>query len=232
MELRYLIIEDEPPAIALLEDYANNCDFLKSAGSFTDAYEAVQFLKDEPQSYDFIFLDVKMPGLSGPELLDLVAKPIPTIFVTAFDQYAVQSYDYNTIAYLTKPVAYSKFLAAVYKMRDYIGGENQKHSGVDSFFVKDGSRYLRLEFSNIQYLQGMSNYLQLVAKEKTYTLHLSLKRAGQLLPRQFLRVHQSYIVNIQQVDEIYGNTIHINGLEIPVGRQYKEDLMSRLNALM
>tara|TARA_Y100001934_G_C12313379_1_gene756122 strand:- start:707 stop:1405 length:699 start_codon:yes stop_codon:yes gene_type:complete len=232
MALRYLIIEDEPPAIALLEEYARKTDFLQSAGTFSDPQEALHFIKDRRSDFDFLFLDVKMPHINGQELLALADEPIPTIFVTAYDQYAVQSYDYNTIAYLTKPVAYPKFLAATYKMREYLQINAASKAEEQSFFVKDGSRYLRLEYSEILFLKGLSNYLQLITADKTYTLHLSLKKAGQSLPMQFVRVHQSYLVNLNRIDEIYGNTIYIGKEEIPVGRQFKDELLKRLNALM
>lgn len=223
--MRFIAIDDEPPALEVLAEFAQRSRFLESVGSFNDAHEGLEFILNHRSSFDFAFMDINMPGINGFDILESVKSSLPVIIVSAYSEFAIDSFKFETIGYLTKPVEYKKFYQSVLKMREHL-----RYQGKESpFFIKDGTRILKIDLSQVIYLQAYGNYVKVYDGQDFHTVHTSLIKIIDLLPNHFLRIHKSYIVNTQLIKEIYGNTIVLKDGELPIGRNYREDLIRKFN---
>lgn len=229
-----IIVDDEPLALNILEGYIRQTPFLELAGKFTNPVKAFQYLSEHP--IDLLFLDVQMPDLSGLELISgLETKPV-LIFTTAYGEYALQGFRANALDYLLKPIDYPDFLRAANKAKEWICAKNKSglniHSNKDFLFIKSEYKLIRINFSDIKYIQGMSEYVQIhLLSGKPIMSLLSLKALEAQLPVDlFMRVHKSYIVNLQKINVIERNAIHYNdGVIIPVSHQYKNKFLEYIN---
>lgn len=224
-----VIIDDEPLAREGIADYVREIDFLKLITTCENPVELMKVLDEH--SIDLIFMDIQMPKMNGIEFLKIVDKPPMVIFTTAFPSYALESYQLNVLDYLLKPITFERFFKAANKARDYHHLLNktvafQTSRGdhdTDHFFIKCGSKYEKIHFEEILYVQGMQNYVTIFTTKGKYMTLLYLKNLEENLgSRLFIRVHKSYIVAIEKIEGIEGNEIIIQSHRIPISRNHRE----------
>lgn len=236
MILSCTIIDDEPLAVKLLESYVAKTPFLELRSTYSSAVEAVAGLTRQP--VDLLFLDIQMPGLNGLEFAKIVDKRTRIVFTTAFSSYAVDGYKVNAIDYLMKPFGYADFLAAAQKALAYFeavgqhsaagaeadSGSDMSPADGESFFVKSDYRIVRLAYRSIMYVEGLKDYVKIYTEgERRATVALtSMTRIDSFLPRNFIRIHRSFIVNMDYVDIIDRGQIVIAGRNINIGDSYKD----------
>jgi len=220
-----IAIDDEPKAISVITSHISKLEGLTLLQQFNDAKKALTFLKENP--VDLIFLDINMPHLSGLELLQkLQIKPL-VIFTTAYTEYALESYDHNAIDYLLKPFEFDRFKIAVEKAKTHLKAQKQQNT---FFFIKDGFATLKIKFNDILFIKGSGNYLDIVTKEKTHSPRMTFIDILDKIPTSiFVRTHQSYIVNTEQIKKIEDNHIYMDNHQIPISTKFKEQLYKRLN---
>ena len=226
--LKCVIIDDEPLAIDLLKSYAAQTPFLDLAGTFSDALSAIEIINRE--NIDVLFLDINMPKISGLEFSKTLPASVKVIFTTAYDQYAIEGFRLNALDYLLKPISYTEFLQAANKALDWFNlTESNKATGI---FVKSGYRIEKIEFNDIQYIENQKDYVKFHiegAKEPVSSL-MSMQSLEEKLPsKQFMRVHRSFIVNLDKIKTIERNCIVFGKGYIPVSESYKTKFMEFLD---
>ena len=229
MNLSCIIIDDEPNAVNLLEILVQQNTRWQLLAKCYDALEAMAFLKENKP--DFIFLDINMPQLSGIELAGLLAKDTKIVFTTAYSEYAAESYTFQTIDYLLKPITLKRFLSAMQKIESYFNGRETvdkilSASGNEYFFVKSGKVLRKILMEEIQYFEGEKEYVRLVTTREQLLIYRRLKDIEEQLAPPFVRVHNSYIVNTKQINKIQDNHIYIADKQIPISEKFKDGFMS------
>jgi len=194
-------------------------------GFFTDAFEAVGFLRKE--KIDLIFLDIKMPDISGIDFLKSIPNPPMVIFTTAYSEHAVQSFELDAIDYLLKPFSQSRFLKACNKAYEQFElRKNISTSVPDSIFIKSGYDQIRVDLEDILYAESNGNYVQFVLEKNKIVSRLTTSEAEALLPASaFIRIHRSYIVAKKRISKIEKNSVWINQTELPVGASYINEII-------
>lgn len=222
-----IIVDDEPIAREIIEVFIGEDSRLKLIGSFKNARSASQFMS--ANSVDLIFLDIQMPDING---LDF-AKGIPhntlVIFTTAFSEYALDSYEVEAIDYLVKPIEQDRFLKAVNKAVSYhtlLTSEmkgNIENVSDDFIFVKSERKYLKVNYKNILFIEGLKDYVIIHTESKKIITKMYLKTIQDLLPaNMFFRVNRSYIINLQKIDSFDNNDVFIGEYEIAIGNGYRD----------
>lgn len=225
MQLKCVIIEDEPLAMEKLQGFVSELNTLTLVASFENALDGLNYIKTHKT--DVLFLDIQMPQLSGIQLLESFSNRPQVVIVSAYDQYALKGYEFCVTDYLLKPYSFNRFLQAVDKVIDrQILNEpattNTTNSQGNILFVKSGSRIERIDILEILYIQGMKDYQQIVCNKRKIMTLQNLKTINEALPEEsFIRVHKSYIVNIHKIESIERNRIKINEELIPVSDTYK-----------
>jgi DNA-binding LytR/AlgR family response regulator len=224
--MKCLIVDDEPLAQELIESYIARIPNLEVVKKCNDAIQAFEVMKKE--KIDLIFLDIQMPVIDGLGFLKSV-KNIPAVIITtAFPQHALESYDFDVTDYLLKPISFERFLKAVNKVHDQKKNisSNTPEQKTDFIFLKVDGKLVKVNFSEIMYVEGMKDYLKVFLKDKFYVVHQTMKKFEESLPhQQFVRVHKSYIVSLPAVKTIIGNYIEVNDQHIPIGANYKDELI-------
>lgn len=233
--LKCLAVDDEPHALKMIEAYVSKVPFLTLEKATSSVWEALELLKEN--SIDLLFLDIQMDDLTGLQLLDIAGKTCPVILTTAYSEYALKGYEYQVVDYLLKPFSFDRFLKAVSNVRENYEKphaqveeekvvENKKVSSVDSIFVKGDAKnkFHQLRFEDICFIEGLKNYVLFnCLTNKIITLQ-NLKDLTEKLPSdRFMRVHKSYIVNLQYIDQVDGHSILIKEKRIPIGSSYRSD---------
>ncbi|MFC1724608.1 LytR/AlgR family response regulator transcription factor [candidate division KSB1 bacterium] len=221
MKIKCMIIEDESLAQEVLEQYISSLSILKLVKTCSDALEAIDFL--HRHSTDLIFLDLKMPGLSGLKFLETLAHPPKVIITTAYPEYALEGYEHSVIDYLVKPFSFERFLKAVNKVSlpDLPASGSAEGTDEKFIFIKENKIIHKVLFSDIRYIEGCGNFLKVFAGNKTIVFLEKMSNIERNLPEDFIRVHRSYIVSVGKIDMIEGNMIRIGSKTIPVGKHYK-----------
>lgn len=225
MKLDCAIIDDEPLAAELLASYARRMPELNLVGVYESAVEAMGELRIKP--VDLLFLDIQMPELSGLELARLLPSKTKVIFTTAFDRYAVEGYKVKAAGYLLKPISYDDFVMAVNSVADSFRTLTKQESMLRDRFVYVKSEYklVRVDFDDILYIEGVKDYVKFYfnGKRKPMMTLMNMKTVEDSLPHyQFMRVHRSFIVNMDKIDMIDRGRIVIGDVFIPVSESYKE----------
>ncbi len=224
-----ILIDDEPSALDVLRIHSEKIPELRILKEFTDPFKARDFLKDNP--VDLVFLDINMPGLSGLQLLDQLSVRPHVVFATAYSEYAVDSYEYEAADYLLKPIEFDRFAKAVQKVKKLMMANEDEKSGVLSkyLFLKDGYKQVKICIAEIYYIQSDGNYLNVFTTSGRVNTRMTLNQMIDQLPSaSFIRVHNSYVVNIEQIERIENNQIIISETVISIGPSYKEALQRRL----
>jgi two-component system, LytTR family, response regulator len=223
--LNCLAIDDEPLALELLEDNISKLPFLKLVASCENPIQAMQVL--EKQAIDLVFLDIQMPGLTGLQFIQsLNIKPL-FILITAYEKYALESYALDVVDYLVKPVALDRFIKACHKARDLFELRNNKPANPDYFFINVDYSLLKIQFSDILYIEALKDYakINLKSSAKPVITRMSMKTLEESLPTErFIRIHKSYIISTTQVTAVRKNTLFIGNTELPVGENYRDTI--------
>lgn len=241
MTLTCAIIDDEPLALGLIRSYVEKTPFLDLIGTYSSAVEALSALKEE--AIDLLFLDIQMPELNGLEFARLVSAETKIIFTTAFSQYAIDGYKVNAIDYLLKPISYSDFLEAAQKalawfeermkkVRQDLQQSTASETLNDSIFVKSDYKLIRIDFSEILYFEGLKDYVKIYTElERKPILSLTsmhLLEASLPSPR-FMRIHRSFIVNMEKVKVLERGQILFGDKQLPISNSYKDQVQEYIN---
>lgn len=229
--LKCVVIDDEPLARQLLLDYCRRVPFIEAVADFSTGVAALDYLNRHP--VDFVFLDIKMPDLSGLDLAGLVNKEARIIFTTAFVEHAIDGFELDAVDYLLKPFDFPRFLKAVNKLKDvgYVTHDNQDLNTTGHLFAKDGHSLIKLRYNEIKYIQGQRDYVKFVAKEKTVMSLMNMRDLEQELPaNQFIRIHQSYIVNMEFIELIANDKVKLGETYLPISQTYKRHFKAFLRA--
>lgn len=230
MNLSCIIIDDEPNAVNLLEILIHQTTDWQLMAKCYDALEAMAFLKKN--KVDFIFLDINMPQLTGMELAAILPTETKIVFTTAYSEYAAESYSFQTIDYLLKPITLKRFLTSTQKIEAHFGKitapaeQPAPTPEKEYFFVKSGKTLSRIRLEEILYFEGEKEYARLVTSTGQLLIYRRLKDIQEQLPLPFMRVHNSYIVNTRQMEKIQDNHIFIAGKQIPVSEKFRPELMA------
>jgi two-component system, LytTR family, response regulator len=226
-----IIVEDEPLAAKVLVDYIAQVPFLELKGNFKDAILATDFLRNN--TVDLIFLDIHLPKLKGLAFLKTLTQPPAVIITTAYHQYAIEGFNLNVTDYLLKPFEFERFLVAVTKVKkrqhDHTvtteNTEDARTSTKEHLFLSVQKKKVKISFSDILYIESQREYVKIVTSKKEYLSKISTHEIEALLPPdQFMRVHRSFIVSISKVESYTAEELEINGVTIPVGRDYRHVL--------
>jgi DNA-binding LytR/AlgR family response regulator len=225
-KIKCIIVDDEPVARKIIREFTEQVDYLELCGEFENAIKAGAFLSH--QKADLVFLDIEMPKLSGLEWLkNITSKPM-VILTTAFPEYALEGYELSIIDYLLKPISFSRFLKAVEKAKEYAEMKNAAivQPSPEWLFVRSEKRIEKIEMIAILYIESVGNYVNIITFEKNILCYLTLKGIeSQLPPSLFIKIHQSYLINLSKVEAIDGNQVKINNKLLPISRGYKEMFM-------
>ena len=232
MNLSCIIIDDEPDAVDLVELLIKQSTTWALKAKCYDALEALAFLKKS--QVDFIFLDINMPKLTGMELATLLPPHTKIVFTTAYSEYAVESYAFHTIDYLLKPITLKRFLASVQKIEEHFLKPRPEYTpnaeqGKEFFFVKSGKIFRKILLKDILYFEGEKDYVRLVTGQEQMLIYRRLKDMEEQLNSPFIRVHNSYIINYEQLRKIEDNHIYIGDKRIPVSEKFRERFMEVIN---
>lgn len=214
-----IIVDDEPLAIEILEEYVSKISWLELAGSLESGLAAIDFV--ERNAVDLIFLDIQMPDLSGIKTAELINQRCDIIFITAYNQYAIKGFELEARDYLLKPISFERFLKSVQRLKP--DGKDKREKGHDYLFVKADYKIKKVWFEDMLYVEGMKDYLRIVTRpEKVMTL-LSFRKLIPCLPAdQFIRIHKSYVVAIAAIDSVEKGKVSIGGKLLPIGETYRE----------
>ena len=228
-----IIIDDDDFVRKITEDFVGRTTSLKLLYSLPSAVEAVNILNQGNDTIDLIFLDIEMPEMTGIDFLNTLTSLPQIIIISSKEKYAVNAFEYDVTDYLLKPFAYARFSKAVNKAL-----ERQKktkiHAVESEIFIKHNYTLVKLKYADIHWVEAMENYIVINTFDEKYTMHFTMRAIEEKLPRkQFLRVHRSFIVNLEKIHSIEEKSIQIitNGMvtnKIPIGRTYKDKLLSEL----
>ncbi|HYH16819.1 MAG TPA: LytTR family DNA-binding domain-containing protein [Flavisolibacter sp.] len=224
MKLSCIIIEDEPKAMSLLEEYVLRTPFLQLSGQFYNALDALHYLNDNNE-VDLIFLDINLPELSGMDLAKSIQPHLKIIFTTAHSDFAVKSYEVNTIDYLLKPITYNRFFQAVLKARSITEKEvslQMEHRSPSHIFVKSGRKIIQVNWEDIFYIEAVREYISIVTASQKVMVYKRMAEFEAIQPEHFKRIHNSFIVNLDKIEKVEDNLVYMHGRELPVSKSYKD----------
>lgn len=241
MILNTIIIDDEPLALDLMESYVKKTPFLNLVGKYSSAVKATESLQDK--DINLIFVDIQMPELNGLEFSKTVDPNTRIIFTTAFDQYAIDGYKVNALDYLLKPISYTDFLESANRALTWfshierqVANDRLVTATTDSFFVKSEHKIIRIPFAEIIYIEGLKDYVKihLRGRSKALLTLTSMKSLENYLSTgSFLRIHRSFIVNMQAVVQVErGQLVVEGGRPLPISDGFREQVMNYVNARM
>lgn len=226
-----MLIDDEPLAIKVLQNYFTNFTDFEVIGTFNNSLEALDFINST--AVDAVFLDINMPMMTGFELISLIENKTKVIITTAFREFAAESYDLDVLDYLVKPIPLPRFIKCInkitteYNLKNNIKVETTK--GDSHIFIKVDKKMMKINIEEILFVEGMKEYIKVVTPDKTYITHKSLTSLSEELPAdRFLRIHKSYVIALNKVKSIEGNRIQIQSYTIPIGRNYSKEVKNKI----
>lgn len=236
-----IIVEDIQIAADFLRKFCEKSDLVEVKGHFLNVTDALEFLDRE--RVDLLFLDVEMPGATGFDLLDSLTYSPKIILTTSKTEYAFNAFQYHVDDYLKKPFTYKRFQEAIEKLQQkaiaaappsatQTAAAPPPPPDTDFLFIKAEDKLIKLRKDDILFLESMRDYVKFVTPGKNYVTYSTLKNMEEkLIGPNFLKVHRSYIVNINKIDDIRGNTIYLLGNQIPIGKGHKDEVTARLNII-
>lgn len=234
-----LIIDDEQPAIDILIAYVEKVPYFNLIGTTTSSVQGLEMVNEH--QIDLIFLDIQMPNITGIEFIKAINGKCKVIFTTAYNQYALEGFELDVIDYLLKPIPLDRFLKAAQKAKSFFeqaNGHNNIYAETDFLVVQGDSKgkLIKLEIKDIDYIEGMGNYVAFYCMGKKILSLINMKDIeGRLLPKNFIRVHKSFIVPISNISAVNANAILLKnnvGIEIIIGRAYKETFLEKMKRHM
>ncbi|GAB3639243.1 LytTR family DNA-binding domain-containing protein [Hymenobacter arcticus] len=238
--LRCLVVDDDPLSVQIVSNCISNTPFLEASGACTSAIDAAEALRN--QVFDVLFLDVEMPLMSGLDLLRALPDPPQVVLISGSQSYAVQAFEFAVADYLLKPLSYPRFLQAANKVLETITAQRTTEaadvltlpagSNPEFTFVKVDNKLVRVDFADVFYVEALGDYVHLVTSRSKLIVYSTMRAIEEKFPSQrFLRVHRSFIINIDYVQSLEDNSLLIKEKYIPVGQTYMRGLLQRLNKL-
>lgn len=233
--IKCIAVDDEPLALEILEDYIRKVPFLQLAGKFENAANALRFIQEEP--VDLVFLDVKMPDITGIQFLKSLKYPPMVIFTTAYGEYALDGFNLDVVDYLLKPVPFERFLKAAAKANEAFTANQQKAAPLDmaSFvsdyiFIKTEYKIIKINLEDILFIEALKDYTKIYTPNLPVLTLRSLKSFETRLPAdKFIRVHRSYLVSLNKINSVEKNTVMIANQSIPISDGYRDRFYDLIN---
>jgi len=230
MKIGCLVVDDEPYAVNLLAEYISHVPFLYLQHTCYNALQALDYLKSN--TTDLILLDINMPHLSGMQLATLLPPGQQVIFITAYADYAVESYEKNAVDYLLKPVTFERFLKSVNKVKLSRGTAVNDAATItnDKLFLKTGKTFVQLGYDEVYVIEGLKDYVMFYTEGGNHIAYKRMKELEETLPKQFARVHNSYIINCNYIQKVEDNHVYIRDKRIPTSEKYREQFLQLINS--
>lgn len=224
--MKAIAIDDEPIALNIIRAHAEKVPFLDLKGNITDAFEAMDYLQKEP--VDLIFLDIKMPDISGIEFYNSLSRKPLVIFTTAYSEHAVTSFELDAVDYLLKPFSFARFIKGCNKAYELFKARNTT-SDSEHLYIKTGYEQQKVLFEDILYLEAAGNYVNFVLKDRQLLSRITFTELVNQLPAQmFVRVHRSFIVSIAKIEKLERGQLTVGANKIPIGEAYNQNLQAIL----
>lgn len=236
MKTRCLIVDDEPLARELIHGHVEKLENFEIVAECGDAMKALNILREK--QVDLMFMDIQMPQITGIEFMKTLKHPPKVIITTAYREYALEGFELDVVDYLLKPITFERFLKSVNKY--YLQNQDEltvvsgtvpdKMSEEPFIYVKENKKVVKLYLSEIKYIEGLSEYIQIFTDKRKIITKTSMSQMEEKLPAEkFLRIHKSFIVSMNKIEAFTANTIEIQGKELPIGRSFKNSVLSALN---
>jgi len=227
--IKCIAIDDEPLALQIITKYCEKISFLQLQATFTNPDEAKSYI--ENNSIDLLFLDIQMPDITGIQFYKNLSKKPMVIFTTAYKDFAVEGFNVDAIDYLLKPFEYDRFLKAVYKANEYMEFLSSQDLQLNSLYLKVNYEMMKINLKDIELIEALDDYIKLYIKPSPVLTLMTLKTILEKLPpKEFARVHRSYIIPLNKVEKFSKNKITVSGKEVPIGSSYA-DIYDRLLAM-
>ncbi|MBD0831895.1 LytR/AlgR family response regulator transcription factor [Aestuariibaculum sediminum] len=232
MKIRCLIIDDEPLAVNVIKNYLEKIDNYEIVNTFNNAIDGLNFLKNN--AVDVIFLDINMPVLDGINFIKSLQNPPLTVITSAYDKFALETYELDVLDYLVKPIELPRFMITLNKISKRLEAVNKAPASVTKdtpfIFIKiDKKKMKKIFLSEILIIESLKDYLKIKTFSGSYIVHYTLKDFTNLLPPDdFIRIHRSYTVAIDKIDALEGNSVEIEGLRYVIGRSYLEEVKQKI----
>jgi two-component system LytT family response regulator len=225
MAIRTVVVDDNEVDLELATCFVNKLDFLELKITLQNPLQLYQVLQST--EIDLLICDVEMPQINGLDLIRAMDKTPHVVLMTSYPDFALQGFEVDAVDYLVKPFSFDRFLKSMYKVSRAMGisgvasPENMPSPG-DHFFIRSEQRYIKIQFSDVLYIEALKDYVKVVTSSQAYLAALNLKALEDNLPSgEFMRIHRSYIVNLSHIEEVSNTDIYLNGITIPVGESYK-----------
>ncbi|PZR03213.1 MAG: DNA-binding response regulator [Flavobacterium psychrophilum] len=221
MKINCIVIDDEPLALELMETYVRRVPYLELKGLFHKPFNAFEIL--HTGTIHLMYLDINMPDITGVDFLKGITSPPKVIFITAYDNYAVQGFELNAVDYLLKPVPFNRFMIATDRAYELLSKKETETSIQDYILVKAEHHTIKIKLNAIYYIEGYKDYLKIYTDDTTPILTITtLKAIEELLPTGFIRIHRSYIVSIDKITSFRNSKVRIKDKYIPIGDSYND----------
>jgi DNA-binding LytR/AlgR family response regulator len=230
MKIRSLIIDDEPLAIKVIENYLKEFEDVQVVQTFNNALDALNFLKDE--NVDLIFLDINMPLLDGLSFIQVLEDKPEIVITSAHKEFAVETYELDVLDYLVKPISFPRFVKSINRAKKAINGKkhlvHDLHDRPHIFVKVDKKKLQKIFLDEILVVESLKDYLKINTLTNKYIIHQTLSSFTSQLPDNFIRIHRSYTISLDKVDVVEGNSLEIDGIRYTIGRTYIEEVKSKI----
>ncbi len=241
MKLKCLIVDDEPLALDILENYIARLENVELVARCENAVEAFNYLKQK--KVDILFLDIQMPKLTGIDFLKSINNPPHVIFTTAYREYALEGYELNALDYLLKPISFDRFLKAINKVYEINASQKQPTDLINSLnampisnydesfmYLKEDKKMVRILLKDILYIESLKDYVRVKTKQKEVIAYQKISYLEEKLPvERFIRIHRSFIIALDKIEVFSSTEVEVAGKTIPIGRNYKSETLKLLN---
>ncbi len=228
-KLACIIVDDEPLAIEVIESYVQQFDSLELKRSFQNPIKAFEYIRNN--KIDLIFMDIQMPKLTGLDILRSLHSKPQVIITTAYRDYALEGFELEVTDYLLKPISFERFVKAISKIRGHQFDPKEGMSR-DYVFLKVDKKMVKVFLENIYYIESQRDYIKIVEKDREILTHMGITEAENVFPEeQFFRVHRSFIVSKNKIDSFGASEIELGNHQIPIGRNYRSEVLKILNNL-
>ncbi|PVD51699.1 DNA-binding response regulator [Terrimonas sp.] len=225
-----IAIDDELPALSIIENFCARLDFINLQKTFNQPTEALKYLKKFP--VDLLFLDVNMPSLNGIDLYKSVQQETMVIFTTAYSEFAVEGFNLNAVDYLLKPFTFKRFLQASEKAQDYYAYQLQKQKTEAQYlFIRADYSLVKIDIKNILYIEGYDDYLKIhIEDQRPVITRMTIKNILEKLPENnFIRIHRSYVIPLDKVTSLRNKMVSVGEIKLPLGNSFEENFLKRFN---
>ena len=235
MKIKCLIVDDEPLAVEIIESYLERLDDMELVAKCNNALRAFEILQKE--EIDLLFLDIQMPKLTGIDFLKTLKNPPKVILTTAYREYAIEGYELDVLDYLLKPISFERFFKAVTKVykkesATSFAPSNNGNGSEPYIYLKADKKMVKVLLNDIRYIESLKDYVRLKTSGRDVITHQTISYFEEKLPEdQFIRIHRSFIVPINKIESFSASAIEVPGMELPIGRMYKNQVLAVLNEL-